>query len=189
MKVVGFGVLALLMGVLLGCGGARPTATTSEVPAGAQVTAVVGSLRIEGAYVRPTVNIAAAAQTTMAGTDHSGHDMNHDMGQGTTGSSAAYFVVVNGGAEEDTLLAASMEGASSVGLHETIIENNIARMVPRPEGLPIPANGTLRLRPGGPHVMVEGLQQPLTEGLQVELTLRFARAGTLKMQVPVRQGS
>ncbi len=53
------------------------------------------------------------------------------------------------------------------------------------DALTIPAHGRLTLEPGGDHLMLMGLTAPLTEGTDVEVTLRFEDATTLKVRVPV----
>ena len=42
------------------------------------------------------------------------------------------------------------------------------------------------LKPGGIHVMLIGLKQPLREGETFPLTLTFAHAGALTVEVPVK---
>ena len=59
-------------------------------------------------------------------------------------------------------------------------------MRPLTDGLAIPAGETVKLEPGGHHVMLVGLRQPLTSGQQVELSLRFEKSGERKL--PVRIG-
>jgi periplasmic copper chaperone A len=52
-----------------------------------------------------------------------------------------------------------------------------------------PAGATVKVEPGGLHVMLLGLKHPLIEGTRFELTLRFRDAGAVVLQVPVRNGS
>ena len=40
-------------------------------------------------------------------------------------------------------------------------------------------------RPGGAHVMLKSLKQPLRAGMSIPLTLTFQNAGTLTIEVPV----
>jgi hypothetical protein len=51
--------------------------------------------------------------------------------------------------------------------------------------LTIAAHGRLTLEPGGDHLMLMGLNAPLTEGTEVEVTLRFEGAAPLTVRVPV----
>ena len=53
------------------------------------------------------------------------------------------------------------------------------------ENIPVPANGQTALEPGGYHIMLIDLRQPLKEGANVPLTLTFEKAGTVTLQVPV----
>ena len=49
----------------------------------------------------------------------------------------------------------------------------------------IPAGGSLAFQPGGKHIMLVELSQPLAIGDIVELTLNFAQAGPIMISVPV----
>jgi hypothetical protein len=55
------------------------------------------------------------------------------------------------------------------------------------DSIPVPAGGTVDLVPGGYHVMLMGLRQPLADGAKVPLTLVFEKAGEIKIEVTVRQ--
>ena len=41
------------------------------------------------------------------------------------------------------------------------------------------------MKPGGYHIMLMGLDAPLKEGDEIELTLTFEKAGDVKVKVPV----
>ena len=51
--------------------------------------------------------------------------------------------------------------------------------------LSVPAGETVRLTPGGLHLMLVDVAAPLAAGASVTLSLRFAAAGTLEIEVPV----
>jgi hypothetical protein len=57
-------------------------------------------------------------------------------------------------------------------------------MVRLPE-VPVPAAATVRFEPGGLHLMLLDIVGPLTPGMEVELTLRFATAGPVTFKAPV----
>jgi copper(I)-binding protein len=97
--------------------------------------------------------------------------------------SAAYFTIRNAGGE-DTLLTVSSPGANA-SLHSTSMDNGVMRMRPL-ETLDIPANGTVELKPGGTHVMLMGLKQPLQAGSALELDLKFEKSGERKVMAEVR---
>lgn len=101
------------------------------------------------------------------------------------GVGAVYFQLLNHAAQEDVLLSASSPLARAAELHEVVEEGDLLRMLPRPEGFPLPAGGTLKLVPGGRHVMLYGVTLP-ADATALPLTLHLRRAGTVSVQVPLR---
>ncbi len=97
------------------------------------------------------------------------------------GNGAGYLQIDNGGAQADTLLSVSSDAAERVELHNVITENGVASMR-QVDGVPVPANGSAQLSPGGYHVMFLKLKAPFKQGDEVAATLRFEQAG----EVPVR---
>jgi copper(I)-binding protein len=53
--------------------------------------------------------------------------------------------------------------------------------------LPVPGNDSVAFRPLGAHVMLTGLQRPLTVGDSVNITLRFVSGRTVEVRAGVRQ--
>jgi copper(I)-binding protein len=100
---------------------------------------------------------------------------------------AVYFSVTNGGAKEDRLLAVSSSVAASVEIHETQTVKGTMQMR-QVASVSCPAGTTVKIEPGGLHVMLLGLKQPLMEGAKMDLTLRFRDAGVLSIQVPIKNG-
>jgi copper(I)-binding protein len=99
-------------------------------------------------------------------------------------SSAAYFTIRNAGPGADALLAVRSPQADA-SLHSTTMDNGVMRMRPL-ERLDVPANSRVTLKPGGMHVMLMGLKQPLSAGSTVELDLKFQKSGERKLTLPVR---
>jgi periplasmic copper chaperone A len=122
--------------------------------------ASAAGLRIEGAWARET---PPAAKT-----------------------GALYFTVVNDGAAADRLVSASTPAAGRAELHQMSMTANMMTMRAMKDGAPVPAKGRLSLAPGGSHVMLTGLKQPLKAGASLALVLKFERAGEIKLTVPVR---
>ena len=94
------------------------------------------------------------------------------------------FMTITGGSASDRLLSASTSVASTVELHSMSMDGNVMRMR-RVDAIEVPAGKTVELKPGGLHVMFMGLTQPLQAGSQLPLTLRFEKAGEIKVDVPV----
>ena len=98
-------------------------------------------------------------------------------------SSAAYFTISNSGGPDQLLSVSS--SAASASLHSTSMDNGVMRMRPV-QTLDIPANSTVVLKPGGTHVMLMGLKQPLAAGSTLPLQLKFAKSGVRDVNVAVR---
>jgi copper(I)-binding protein len=98
----------------------------------------------------------------------------------------AFMTLSNTGQEADRLISASSPAAEKTELHETVDDNGVMKMEPRPEGWQIPADGTLELKPGGKHIMLIGLTAPLEAGKKIQMTLNFEKAGAKAIDVPVQ---
>lgn len=110
--------------------------------------------------------------------DHSGH------GSGVT--SAVYMQIVNNGSTPDQLVRATTDIADAVELHNTIIQDNVARMQPM-TGIDVPANGQVEFKTGSFHVMLIDVKQTLKPGDSVPLTLTFQNAGEQQVMAQVRE--
>jgi len=102
--------------------------------------------------------------------------------------SAAYMLIENRGGAADRLLRASTDAAAVVEIHETQIDDQgVGQMRPLAEGLEIPANGSVRLEPGGYHVMLMDLRRDLVAGEMVRLTLTFESGKEITVEAEIRQ--
>lgn len=97
----------------------------------------------------------------------------------------AYLTLRNSGDEPDRLLSIRSPAAREVQIHEVRHEAGIARMRPLSDALPIAADSTVTMRPGGMHLMFLGPVRPLAEGTRVPATLQFERAGTVEIALDV----
>ena len=98
---------------------------------------------------------------------------------------AAYMTLKNSGTMADALVAVASPVAARAELHTHIKEGDITRMR-KVEEIDVPAGGSVSLQPGGLHVMLIDLRQPLKQGEEFPLTLTFSKAGTMTIQVPVK---
>jgi len=153
---IGFCAAAL---TILAAGCQAVTPSQAAMPANAAPSPVAGQLTVEGAVARPA---------PLEG-----------------GNGAAYLTVWNGLEEDVQLQEARSDAAATVELHETVEESGVMRMVPHPEGFTVPAGGSLVLKPGGKHVMLLGLVQPLTVGDTIDLGLQFDNGTAITLTVPV----
>ena len=96
-----------------------------------------------------------------------------------------YATITNGGSAADRLVAASSPVSARMELHEMAMENNVMKMR-EVKGMDVPAGGKLELKPGGYHLMFMELNQPLKEGSKVPVTLKFEKAGEVKVELDVQ---
>ena len=93
-------------------------------------------------------------------------------------------------AQGGRLVGASSPAARAVEIHEMRMDGDVMRMRELPEGLALPAGQAVQLKPGGLHLMLQGLKQPLKTGDRVPVTLVIEGADkqrqTLLIQAPVR---
>lgn len=101
-------------------------------------------------------------------------------------SSAAYFSVANSGGADRLLSVSTPVGDAT--LHSTAMDNGVMRMRPL-DGLDVPANSTVALKPGGTHVMIMGLKQPLAAGSIFPMELKFETSGLRQVKVTVRSAA
>ncbi|MEX1168541.1 MAG: copper chaperone PCu(A)C, partial [Chloroflexota bacterium] len=102
--------------------------------------------------------------------------------------SAAYLAITAPSGQGDALLSASSPAANMVQLHEVSTDADGMTGMHHIDRLDIPAGATVRLEPGGYHLMLMGLTGELAEGGTIELTLVFERAGSIVVQAEIRQG-
>lgn len=98
---------------------------------------------------------------------------------------AAYMELKAGAAGADKLVSASSGVAEAVELHTHVMDGGVARMR-RVDGIPVPANGSVALKPGGYHIMLINLKQQLKAGEKVKLTLKFEKAGAVDVEASVQ---
>ena len=101
-------------------------------------------------------------------------------------TSAAYFAIHNRGRRDDRLTGAGFAGARRVEIHETRVSpDGLATMRPV-SAVVVAAGQTVRLEPGGMHVMLMGLERSLVAGDSVSLWLDFELAGRMTIVAEVR---
>lgn len=105
------------------------------------------------------------------------------------GMTAMFGTLKNSGSEEMTLVSATSPVAGMVELHEVVTSGGTASMRPKEGGFAIPAGGTAVLAPGGDHIMLMDLKEPLKAGADVEVTLAFKDGSTLPITAQVRDFS
>lgn len=123
-------------------------------PAAARDTRA-GALRLSGAWSRPTPPGAPAG--------------------------AGYLTIANTGSRPDRLLSGSSSAVERVEVHEMKLTDGIMRMRPVAGGIPLPPGQLVALAPGGYHLMLIGPRKSFVAGGIVPVTLRFERAGSVRV--------
>ncbi|MFD6140204.1 copper chaperone PCu(A)C [Promicromonospora sp. NPDC060271] len=147
------------------------------------------------------VALALAGCGTTAGASPDAADGAAPAGQNVTlsdgwvkaadsGMSAAFGELTNAGPDDVTVVSATTEASSTLELHETV-ENESGEMIMREieGGFVIPAGDTLTLAPGGSHIMLMDLTDPLEAGEEATFTLTFADDSTYEFTAPVKDYS
>ena len=97
---------------------------------------------------------------------------------------AAYLTLKSAAA--DRLTGVSTPVAKQAELHQMTMDGTVMKMR-QIAGLDLPAGQPVTLKPGGIHVMLLGLTQPLKTGQSFPLTLHFAKTGTQVVIVKVEK--
>ncbi len=95
------------------------------------------------------------------------------------------LTIENKGTAPDRLIGGSADVASSVQVHEMSMEGGVMKMRPVENGLTIEPGKTVKLAPGGYHLMMMDLKQPLKRGDRVPVTLEFEKAGKVSVSLDV----
>jgi periplasmic copper chaperone A len=134
------------------------------------------SIQVTDVWARPAM--AGGAMESSEGTAG---------GMGAAGTGAVFMQVANEGREADRLIGGRTDVAEVVEIHETRMEGDVMKMQMLAEGLEIPPQSTIRLEPGGYHVMLIGMKQNLELGDRFEVELQFEKSGAQRVQAEVRQ--
>lgn len=97
-----------------------------------------------------------------------------------------YMTIENKGASPDRLIGGSADIADKAQLHEMTTVNGVMKMRPLEEGVTIEPGKTIKLAPGGIHLMLFDLKGPLKQGDKVPVTLQFEKAGKANVTLDVQ---
>ena len=97
-----------------------------------------------------------------------------------------YLTIENKGSTPDRLIGGSADVASKVQVHEMAMKNGVMTMRPLDNGLTIEPGKTVKLAPGGYHLMLFDLKSPLKQGDKVPVTLEFEKAGKVTISLDVQ---
>ena len=96
-----------------------------------------------------------------------------------------YLTIENKGTAPDRLIGGSADIAGSVQVHEMSMDGGVMKMHPLDKGLAIEPGKTVKLAPGGYHLMMMDLKSPLKKGDKLPITLEFEKAGKVQVSLDV----
>jgi hypothetical protein len=96
-----------------------------------------------------------------------------------------FLTIENKGSAPDKLISASADVAGKVELHEMAVNDGVMKMRPVEGGLTIDPGKTVKLAPGGLHLMIMDLKNPLKQGEKLPVTLQFEKAGKVTVTLDV----
>jgi copper(I)-binding protein len=124
-------------------------------------SSATGSMKVTGAWARPSM-----------GMDRAG---------------AAYLTIRNDTGSDDALIAVATPASATAELHETTTASDGSMGMSPVDEIPVAAGGSATLEPGGFHIMLIDLTEPLVAGQKIDLTLTFRKAGEVKVSAEVKE--
>lgn len=97
-----------------------------------------------------------------------------------------YMVITNEGDTAVILTGATTPKAERVSIHQSVMNDGMMSMRPLTEGLTIPAGETVKLEPHSYHLMLEGLDGAVAEGVSFPMTLEFGAAEPMQIELHTR---
>ncbi len=102
---------------------------------------------------------------------------------------AAFLVIRNKGTVADRILRAEAPVSRKVELHTHLVDSKGVAQMREVPAIELPAGSTVKLEPGGLHVMFIGLERALVAGERFPLKLVLEKAGEVTLDVEVRAGA
>ncbi|WP_430516794.1 copper chaperone PCu(A)C [Bradyrhizobium yuanmingense] len=97
-----------------------------------------------------------------------------------------YLTIENKGSAADRLVSVSADIAGKAEIHEMAMDNGVMKMRALDKGLAIEPGKTVKLAPGGNHLMLQELKGPFKQGDKVPVTLQFEKAGKVTVALAVQ---
>ena len=101
---------------------------------------------------------------------------------------AAYMTIENHTNSEKVLTSASSPAFGKIEIHKTVHKGDMATMEEQKE-LPIATHGTVKMQPGGLHLMLFTPNKKLKAGDKVSITLKFTDESTNAVDAEVKKAT
>lgn len=147
-------------------------------------------MRLFAAYVLSCILVAAASGFGAAAQEFTAGELviAQPWSRATAGGAkvgAGYMTITNKGSAPDRLVGGSLPQAGHLEIHEMKMEDGVMKMRPLASGLEIKPGETVKLAPGGYHIMFMNLKEPLKEGEKLKGALQFEKAGSVAVEYEV----
>jgi copper(I)-binding protein len=139
-----------------------------------------------------SIAVVVAAIATFAASSAFAHDykvgslqIGHPWARATPkGASVGggYLKITNTGTTPDKLVSGSSAVSGRFEVHEMSMDGGVMKMRLLKDGLEIKPGETVELKPGGFHIMLLDLKEPIKEGERVKGTLVFEKAGSVDIE-------
>jgi copper(I)-binding protein len=96
------------------------------------------------------------------------------------GAGSVFMTIVNKGSCDDNLVAVTSDIPGTITELHDVRDGKMAKI----EKILVPRDGSVRLRPGGLHIMIFNLPRTMKEGDALTLTLQFEKTG--EKRVPLQ---
>ena len=98
-----------------------------------------------------------------------------------SGTGSAYMKIINTSNNDDKLVSATSDKAGMVMIHRSIREGNVSKMIHIHDGITIPSNSSVDLKPGDYHIMLMNLDKNLSLGDKISVVLNFEKNDSLEI--------
>ena len=102
---------------------------------------------------------------------------------------AAYLTLKNSTNRDDFLIAASSDAARKVEIHESKLNDLGVYTMNKINRLPIAIGEEVSFAPGGLHLMLVGLKEPLQVGNEIAVRLEFAESQPINVRVSIESAN
>ena len=96
-----------------------------------------------------------------------------------------YLKITNTGTTPDRLVSGTSAVSGRFEVHEMSMDNGVMKMRLLKDGIEIKPGETVELKPGGFHIMMLDLKEPIKEGARVKGTLVFEKAGSVDIEYAI----
>jgi copper(I)-binding protein len=187
-------VLAVATVGVAGCGSSKKassSASTAAAATSAATSAASGTLVVSNAWSRTS----AAAQDvgvvylTVENSGDKADALTAASVPATVAMSVQLHETVTGGAMAGSSTTAVAGSTTAMGSATTTVGSSMpaGQMSMQPvDKIDVPAKGMVELKPGGFHIMLMGLKQPLVKGTSIDVTLTFASGASKTVKAEVR---